>query len=233
MQGGAVNFTGSNLTFQPYYDKTIDDLICANSSRVEVPSKKIFLSPGDKIDYVYYLKQGETMHYMINPDGIEKILYKLTHGWLFGETALFLGHTTGLHSQAVTDVVLQRMDGALVRKLFRDNTLFANYIVRNCCSKLLILRYEIENLTFNSCKNRIKRFYAASVDKAHMTDEGWYNVKVHSTHYELGIIVGAARVTVSKLINELCDEKFIRVINRNVQVNIKSYDAYMEECETE
>jgi CRP/FNR family cyclic AMP-dependent transcriptional regulator len=213
-----VNFTGSNLTFQPYFDKAIDDLICANSSRVEVPSKKIFLSPGDKIDYVYYLKQGETMHYMINPDGMEKILYKLTHGWLFGETALFLGHTTGLHSQAVTDVVLQRMEGALVRRLFRDNTLFANYIVRNCCSKLLILRYEIENLTFNSCKNRIKRFYAASVD---------------TTQYELGIIVGAARVTVSKLMNELCDEKFLRVINRNVQVNAKLYADYMEECETE
>jgi len=98
---------------------------------------------------------------------------------------------------------------------------------------LLILRYEIENLTFNSCKNRIKRFYAASVDKTHVTDEGWYNVKVHSTHYELGIIVGAARVTVSKLINELCEEKFIRVINRNVQVNIMLYDAYMEECEIE
>jgi CRP/FNR family cyclic AMP-dependent transcriptional regulator len=125
------------------------------------------------------------------------------------------------------------MEGALVRRLFRDNTLFANYIVRNCCSKLLILRYEIENLTFNSCKNRIKRFYAASVDTTHITDEGWYNVKVHSTQYELGIIVGAARVTVSKLMNELCDEKFLRVINRNVQVNAKLYADYMEECETE
>jgi CRP/FNR family cyclic AMP-dependent transcriptional regulator len=232
-RGDRVNFFGTNLTFQPYSDKDLDALICQNSIRIDVPAKKIFLMPGDNIDYIYYLKQGQTKHYMVNPDGLEKVLYKLTPGWLFGETAFFLGHSTGLHSQAETDLVLRKIEGPVVRRLFRDNQLFAQYVVRNCCSKLLILRYEIENLTFNSCKNRIKRFFAASVDKTKITDTGWYNVKVHSTHYELGIIVGAARVTVSKLINELCDERFLRVINRNIQVNINAYEEYMIECECE
>lgn len=228
-----MNFSGTNLTFQPYNDKALDDLICQNSIRIDVPAKKIFHIPGDHIDYIYYLKTGQTKHYMVNPDGIEKILYKLTSGWLFGETTFFLSHTTGLYSQAETDVVLRKIEGPTVRRLFKDNNLFSTYVVRNSCSKLLILRYEIENLTFNSCKNRIKRFFAASVDKSRITDQGWYDVKVHTTHYELGIIVGAARVTVSKLVNELCDEHFLRVINRNVQVNIKDYDLYMRECEIE
>lgn len=228
-----MNFFGTNLTFQPYNDKALDDLIYQNSIRVDVPAKKIFLMPGDNIDYIYYLKQGQTKHYMVNPDGIEKILYKLTYGWLFGETAFFLGNPTGLHSQAETDVVLRKIEGPVARRLFKDNQLFSNYVVRNSCSKLLILRYEIENLTFNSCKNRIKRFFAASVDRYSPCEPGWYDVKVHSTHYELGIIVGAARVTVSKLINELCDEGFLRVINRKTQVNIKAYESYMHECEIE
>ena len=52
-----------------------------------------------------------------------------------------------------------------------------------------------------------------------LIDGGWYKLKVHYTQYELSTIIGGARVTISKLINELCDEGFIRMLNRNVQVN--------------
>lgn len=217
----------TNLTFQSIFDDQMDKLICKNSIKNEYPSKHTFLMPGDKMNYIYYLKQGQTKHYMINSDGAEKILYKLTPGWFYGETAFFLDNPTGLYSQTETDSVLYKIKGELCRKLFEENKLFAESILKCCCSKLLILRYEVESLTFNSCKDRIKRFYCASVDKNSINDGSWYNIKVQSTHYEIGIIIGAARVTVSKLINELCEEGFIRVINRNVEVNIRKYEKYV------
>lgn len=35
------------------------------------------------------------------------------------------------------------------------------------------------------------------------------------------------RVTVSKLLSELCNDNFIRVLNRKIQVNAKQYDEYI------
>ena len=52
------------------------------------------------------------------------------------------------------------------------------------------------------------------------------------TQYELSTIVGGARVTVTKLLNELCAEGFLRILNRRIQVSQASYlqvTRWMEE----
>ena len=50
--------------------------------------------PGDDFNGVFYIKSGRTRHYMANDDGLEKVLYTLTDGWLFGEMAFYLGRKT-------------------------------------------------------------------------------------------------------------------------------------------
>ena len=216
----------TNLVFKPIFDKELDELICSRSTPLYFEKGNTFLIPGDEIDHIYYLREGQTKHYMVKCDGTEKILYKLTPGWLFGETAFFLGRVTGLYSQAETDITLYRIDQSTIRELFEENKQFAYFLLKCCCQKLLILRHEVENLTFNPCKDRIKRFYFASVDKNNIIDGKWYAVRVKPTRYELGIIVGAARVTVSKLIRELCDEGFMRVINGNIEVSVAEHEEY-------
>ena len=57
-----------------------------------------------------------------------------------------------------------------------------------------------------------------------MIDGGWYDLKLNYTQYEISTIVGGARVTISKLINELCAEGFIRVLNRKTQISVAQYE---------
>ncbi|MDD6315634.1 MAG: helix-turn-helix domain-containing protein, partial [Clostridia bacterium] len=58
-------------------------------------------------------------------------------------------------------------------------------------------------------------------------DGKWYGLASKLTHNELAAIVGSARVTISKLINELCDDGFIRIINRRAQVNMAAYEKFL------
>ena len=88
---------------------------------------------------------------------------------------------------------------------------------------MLIMRHEIENLIFNSCKDRLKRLFFFTADTSRLMEGEWYNLKIHYTQYELSTIVGGARVTISKLINELCSEGFIRLLNRSIQINAREY----------
>lgn len=219
----------ASLTTTNMFDEELDKLIEPLSTKVVYPPKHVFLSPGEQMDHVYYIKKGRTKHYMGNADGSTKILYVLTPGWLFGETPAFLETNTGLYSRTEEETVICKIPIETSDRLIAESALFRSKFIKCYALKMLILRYEIENLTFNSCKNRLKRLFASSVDTRNISDPGWYNLKVRYTHSELGEIIGVARVTVSRQLNELCGDGFLRLINRRAQVNIEKYHEYINQ----
>ena len=73
------------------------------------------------------------------------------------------------------------------------------------------------------------RIYCSQIDHKRLEDGKWYSLRSKLTHNELAAIVGSARVTISKLINELCDDGFIRIINRRAQVSKEAYDKFVAE----
>ncbi len=194
---------------------------------LHIPAGKLFLPPGDTINCIYYIKSGTTRHCMTGPDGTEKLLYCLNAGWFFGETALFFTSHTTLSSYAETDVVIYKVPMTVYNKLLASNALFREVLIKGYSSKILAMRYEIENLSFNSCKDRIKRLFCMMIDTQDTSTPGWYNLKRRYTQSELCVMIGAARITINKSISELCDDGFIRMLNRKVQVNADCYQEYI------
>lgn len=216
----------TTLTTPDLFDPQLDELICQVGQKLTFPPKHIFSMPGEEIGGIYYIKAGRTKHYMDNTEGGIKILYTLTPGWFFGELTCFIHSQTSLYSQTETHTVLYKVDEGEVNRLMDESRLFRDAMIRCYSHKMLILRYEVANLTFNSCKSRLKRLFCSTVDTKNVTDPGWYNLKIHYTHGELGEIVGGARVTISRQLTELCNEGFLRIINRRAQVNAEEYRRY-------
>lgn len=220
-------FEHSTLTAPDLYDQELEKLIEPFTKEVIYSSQTTFSRPGEKIDCIFYIKKGMTRHYMDSEDGMIKMLYALTPGWFFGETPYFMKSPTGLYSQAIKGTVLYRLPGEHCDYLMKKSDLFREKII--CCfaHKMLILRYEIANLSFYSCKERLKRLFCTSIDENKESSPDWYDLKIRYTQQELGEIVGGSRVTVSRQINELCREGFIRILNRSIQVSKKEYSAFM------
>lgn len=218
----------TTLTTPSLYDPVIESLIRPISRRVVLPAKKIFSSPGKQLDCVYYIAKGRTKHYMNSENGNIKLLYTLTKGWFFGETPFLLELPTGLYSQTEEDTHLYLIPYSQCARLIDESRAFQKAIMLCLAHKTLILRHEIANVTFNSCKNRLKRLLCASVDLEHIVDPGWYELKIHYTHYELGEIIGVARVTISRQLAELYSEGFLRMVNRKLQVNQVQYHQYLQ-----
>ena len=220
----AVNiWEKASLTFPSPISGDVEKLILANSSRMNVPAKKVFHVPGDALNGVYYIVDGRTRHYMVAMDGTEKTLYTLTAGWFFGETPCSLHEPTGLYSMAEQDTTIAVIPPEVYNRLMDESKAFRDAILTSYSRKMQILRHEVENLTFNSCKDRLKRLICSVADTSTLVDGKWYNLKVHYTQYEISTIVGGARVTVTKLLNELCAEGFLRIVNRRIQVSQASY----------
>ncbi len=217
-----------SFPFPDIRDAELEKALETCATRVRVPAKTVFIQPTETFQSVYYIHSGSTRHYMTSPDGIEKILYVLSPGWVFGEPWFFMGAPTGLYTNAETDVELWKISYRQFDRLLDENRLFRNLVYQGLTYKVLFLRHEIASLCFNSCQERLMRTICMSVDQTKVIDDKWYGLKIQYTHYDLGVLIGSVRVTVSKLINKLCDEGFIRLVNRRIQVNIRQYNEYMD-----
>lgn len=218
----------SSLTQPSPVQKELADLIRNHATVLKYPAKKVFLQPGDAAHGVYFIASGRTRHYMMAEDGSEKLIYTLAAGWFFGEASCTLNEPTSLYSMAEVQTEIFCIPQEDYRWLLDHEKLFREAILQSYSKKELILRYEVENLAFNSCKDRLKRLFCSVADVDHPTADGWYPLKVRYTQYELSAIVGNSRVTVNKLINELCEEGFVRMLNRKMQVQADRYRRFTQ-----
>lgn len=219
-----------NLTFSYYKDEELEDIIRKNSIIKKIPAREIFMYPGEDIEYLYFIKEGKTRHYMSDPNGTEKILYILTKGWFFGEAAFVLDYgETSLYSKAEVDTSLYLIEKEKSQELLDNNKIFREGVMKSFAFKTMILRYEIENIIFNPAKERIKRFLAVSVNHGDIKNTDWIEIDSNYTHYEIGVLIGCTRVTVSKIMNRLAKEGFIRVVNNKIQINKKLYFDYINQ----
>jgi len=219
-----------NLTFSANENPALEKVIKENSSRVAIPKNKIFIYQGEKLNYLYFIKEGKTRHYMADPNGAEKILYVLTKGWFFGEASLVLDYNeTTLYSQAETDTVLCLIEWKKAKDLLDNNKTFREGVLKSFAFKTMILRHELENVLFTPAKDRIKTFLCLNINHEKPDKEEWLDIATEYTHYEIGVLVGCTRVTVTKIMQELMKEGFIRVINNKMQINREKYFEFINQ----
>ena len=223
-----MQLDNSSFTLPNKRNAVLERLIECHGETCVYPARKIFLTPGQKLQGVYYIITGRTRHYMIGTDGTEKILYTLSDGWFYGETPLSLRESTGLFSQAEVETRVRIIPYQDYEILLDTNKVFREAILESYSKKILIMRHEIESLAFNSCKDRLKRLFCSTADTSCLLENKWYNLKVHYTQQELSAIIGSSRITISKTIKELCNEDFIRILNRNTQINAAAYNKVMQ-----
>lgn len=218
-----------NLQFRERIDLELEDLLAKRAEILTIPNKTTFLHQYEDLNSLYFIRKGKTCHYMLNERGVQKILYTLNRGWFFGEIAAILNiNYTSLCSFAEGDTIIYKLNSTQFRELMDSSKIFRDSLMSCICYKLISLRYEIENLSFNSTRDRLIRYLCMNVDDVGIEDEKWLNQKSRKTHYEIGIVIGTTRVSVSRLIRELRDEGIIRIVNNGIQVNRDFYKETIE-----
>lgn len=219
-------YDNSSLTSPEPENEKLFEIVKKYGTKVTYPAKKLFLKPGDMVEGVYYICEGRTRHYMVDLEGREKVLYTLSAGWFYGEAPSFLQEPTGLYSKTELKTVMYKISLPDYQNLMDNEKIFRDAVLNIYARKVLILRHEIENITFYSCKNRLLRVFCTTADTSKTSEDKWYDLRINYTHYELSIIVGGARVNISKILNEMCAEGIIRILNRNIQLNAEEYTQF-------
>lgn len=225
-----MSYDFKNLTFREIIDKELEESVSSRAQRVVFPARKVFLTEGDDLNMLYYIRSGCVSLYMADANGAEKTLYCLTRGWFFGEIVYTLGLAkTSLYFKTGEDTVLYGLDQYNTDKLMESSARFRSALMKCTCYKTIALRYEIANFSFCSSKTRLLKSLYRDVDASRPIDGRWYCLSEKRTHYELGVDIGANRVTVSRLIGELCCEGRLRTVNNQIQFSRELYEIMSAE----
>lgn len=201
--------------------KELQDLIYGHGRRIEVPEKKYFIKPGDVVNKLHYIDHGLLMHYAVSIEGIEKSYYISSEGGFINE-CLFSVHGKSVVAEnyviTKSKTVLYEINRASYTKLMKS-PVFIETLQYSFYQKYKKLQYALDNVCFNTARDRLLNLYVASVRQdADVVDHEWFPLKIHYKQRELATIIGVHRVSIGRLISELCREGCIRIVNRKTEI---------------
>ncbi len=171
---------------------------------------RIIYSQGDKPDCFYYLKNGRIKIYITSENGTEKTLSVIDKGAILGEAAFFDERERMSSAKALTRSELIPISKNILTEIIRHYPRAAFELFRLQAQTIRILSQQVDSIAFLSAKSRLCSF---------LKESGLQNNNiVTATHEEIGSIIGATRVTVSKLIGELTYLGAIRTGYRKIQI---------------
>lgn len=207
---------------------SLTDLLQSCATELELPKGQTIHIPGSQDSSLYYIVKGMVRFVLNSYDGNEKILYILGPETFFNEETLYAPHEIPAHVYCEEGCILWKIDSSVHKELL-ENPCFIQAVFECMVRKNDRMRREIENISFMSCKQRILQIFANECNKDCLYDQNWYDTGRRYTHQDLASIIGANRVTVSKLITELCEENQLRSLNRKIQIHKQA--VYQNEVE--
>lgn len=165
---------------------------------------------GDLSDGFYYLEEGKVKVFIIREDGSEKSLGFFESGTLFGESGCIDAFPYFASAIALQDSLIYKINREALLQAISERPEVAFLIMSSLVRKIRLLAFQVEGLSLldsfsRTCSmlKRIANDYGVTTPKGKML-----GMKV--TGNELGNMVGASRVTISKIINHLQREGVIR-----------------------
>jgi len=192
-------FAGINEEIKPYViERTA---MCSYK-----PGELIYMS-GDE-ENVYLLKEGKVKVSRLREDGEEVIQDLLKPGEIFGSLP-FLEATKNSETeyiQAATKTIVCIISRKNFEKLIEMHPILNQKLIKWYGTRMQRFEQRMNDLIFKDVKKRIAGFLLNYSLEFGEIKENICEVKALLTHEEIGLLVGAARQTVTSMLNKLRDD---------------------------
>lgn len=173
---------------------------------------QIIYRQGETPQCFYYLLSGRASIFMNSPDGMEKTLGTAMPGEILGEAAFFDKYPRISSAVATEKSSIAVIDGGKFIELIKDYPRLALDLLESQAKRIRLLSAQIDSMTFLQADRRI-----AQILLEYKTTRKNKTV-VLLTHEEIGSLVGASRVTVSKILNTFAKKGMIKTNYREIEI---------------
>lgn len=165
---------------------------------------------GEQADCFYYLKKGSVKIFFNSIDGMQKTISIVGNGSILGE-ASFFDHMPRISSaQVIADSTIISITHKQLEDTFAKRPQLAMHLLRVQAQSIRMLSAQMSGMVFSKADCRIANQLLQS--KTILNGE----VIVNLTHEEIGNLIGASRVTVSKILNSFAEKGYIKTAYRYI-----------------
>ncbi|MEX1137765.1 MAG: Crp/Fnr family transcriptional regulator [Bacteroidota bacterium] len=179
--------------------KQVNDM----SSMTSVRSQQPLYFPDQPTQTIFFLKEGHVKISRLTEDGKEMILDVLGPGEIFGELSFSgSGESSGELAQALDDTVICTMKKEDFESLLRTKPELNFELTKRIGLRLRRFEERVSEMVFKDVRKRIAAFLVRYAEDFGKIKGGIITIRMHLSHQEIALLVGAARQTVTSTLNE-------------------------------
>lgn len=182
--------------------------------------KTIFF-PGDPAERVYFLLKGAVKLSRVYEAGEEITVALLRENSVFGVLSLITGHRSDrfYHAVAFTPVELLSAPIDQFEQSLRDNPELSWLMMRGLSSRILQTEMMIETLAHRDMGSRLVSFLLILCRDFGTPSSDGITIDLKLSHQAIAEAIGSTRVTVTRLLGELRDDKMISIHKKKITLH--------------
>jgi CRP/FNR family transcriptional regulator, global nitrogen regulator len=182
--------------------------------------KTIFF-PGDPAERVYFLLRGAVKLSRVYEAGEEITVALLRENSVFGVLSLITGHRADrfYHAVAFTPVDLLSVPIEQVEKALKDNPELSMIMLQGLSSRILQTEMMIETLAHRDMGSRLVSFLLILCRDFGVPAQDGITIDLKLSHQAIAEAIGSTRVTVTRLLGDLRQDKMISIHKKKITVH--------------
>jgi CRP-like cAMP-binding protein len=190
----------------------------------------IIIDSGHHVNNLYYIAKGQVRLSRVNTEGLEKILWFVSEGMIFGETPFFDGSPAfSMHCSVGESVIYSFSREVVYGEIASQYPEIWQDLLSSLASKVRTLSNQICNLSLADLKSQVCRFIF-QVREKDFDSEGKYGrvvVRANTSQQELANVLGVHRVSISKVLGQLKREGVIEKYSKK-EIIVAEWDLLMK-----
>jgi CRP/FNR family transcriptional regulator len=201
---------------EPLSDEELEELArrCPDD---HLQAGEIFYTPDDTSEKLFILKRGRVRVYT-TADGGEFTQTIVEAGTVFGEMALTAQRLQGAYAQAMEQSILITMSREELEHLILQKPEVGLHLAHLLSERLRRQETRLEDANTKDVHARLAGIIVLLVESEGVRTGTGYRIPAHHTHQQLGDMIGANRVAITRAFGLLQDEGVVELRRRLIHV---------------
>lgn len=173
--------------------------------RKKCASEDVIFSQGEVADSMYLIKMGSVKIWKVDEEGRELTLDIRKAGDLLGESVLIEDGDYPVYASALTPTLICGVDKPTFEKLVEAHPQVGLAVIRNLSKRIDFLTGKLGALSEPSIEDRLYKVLVNVAEQVGTPEADGWSIAFPLTHEEIGFLVGAHRVSVTRALKKLKD----------------------------